>query len=96
MGPGDVLTFYLTGIGAISKTFPDGAAPGVAASASAPVSVTVQGMAATVLYAGVQPQYPGLDQITIQLPAYTANPNNAANLSISAGGQTVNYSLPSR
>jgi len=58
----------------------------------------VQGQAAKVLYAGVQPQYPGLDQITVQLPNYTL-PAGKTTATIQIGapstGQTVSYEMAS-
>ena len=64
--PGSVMILYGTGLGPISG--PDNVAPG-AVSTGGTVTVTIGGTAATVLYAGRAPQFPGEDQINIQLPA---------------------------
>ncbi len=68
--PGDIVTLYLTGLGAKVQTVPDGAAPGAPCAAIQQPEILVQGTAAPILYAGAQPQYPGLDQIVLQLPQY--------------------------
>lgn len=65
-GPGAVMILYGTGLGPITGA--DDTPPG-AVSTGGNVTVTVGGKAATVLYAGRAPQFPGEDQINIQLPA---------------------------
>ena len=50
---GNYISLYLTGLGANRQT----------------VAVTVDGLNATVTYAGQAPGFPGLDQINIQIPA---------------------------
>ena len=96
--PGDTVTLYCTGIGRTAATFPEGAAPKATSSAVEQIQVTVQGLDATVLYAGVQPQFPGLDQITIQLPKYTL-PSGKTTATIqvlaSSAGQMVTYAVSS-
>jgi len=64
--PGSVMILYGTGLGPISGVA-DNVPPG-AVSPSGTVTVTVGGKQATVLYAGRAPQFPGEDQINIQLP----------------------------
>ena len=93
----DYVTLYLTGVGRTAQVFADGAAPKTTSPALQTVQVLVQGLAAQVVYAGVQPQYPGLDQIDLQLPKYTlATGQSAVTVQISAPatGQTLSYSLP--
>ena len=53
---------------------------------SLPLGVTVNGKAATVSYAGRSPDFPGLDQINVAIPAGTTGP--AIVLVKTAGGQT--------
>ena len=58
----------------------------------------MQGQAAKVLYAGVQSQYPGLDQITVQLPAYTLPAGKKTvtiQISAPSTGQTLSYEVNS-
>lgn len=65
--PGSVMILYGTGLGPISG-IGDDVAPG-AVSTGGTVTVTIGGKQASVLYAGRAPQFPGEDQINIQLPA---------------------------
>jgi uncharacterized protein (TIGR03437 family) len=68
---GEIVTVYLTGLGALTKTIPDGTAPNppAADNAVAPVTVWVGGISAgTPLYAGINPVYPGLYQINFTVP----------------------------
>lgn len=93
---GNIVTLYLTGLGKTAQTFTEGAAPKVASSAVTPITVTVQGLAAQVLYDGVQPSYPGIDQINLQLPKYTlaAGANTVTvQFNVPSANQTVTYQL---
>ncbi len=68
---GEILVIYLTGLGAVQKTVPDGAAPNppAADAATTQVVVYVNGVpAATPGYAGLNPVYPGLYQINFTVP----------------------------
>ncbi len=92
----DSVVLYLTGLGQTAKTFPDGAAPKTTSPALQTVQVQVQGMAAQVVYAGVQPQYPGFYQINLQMPKYTLAAGQAAvtlQIAALATGQTLRYTL---
>ena len=99
LNAGDYVVLYLTGLGRTAQTFPDGAAPKTTSSAVESVQVQVQGLAAQILYAGVQPQYPGLDQITLQVPQYTL-PAGASvvtfQIAAPATGQVLSYSAAAR
>jgi uncharacterized protein (TIGR03437 family) len=64
--PGAVMILYGTGLGPITGVA-DNVAPGPVTTPGT-VTVTVGGTQATVLYAGRAPQFPGEDQINIQLP----------------------------
>ena len=64
--PNSVMILYGTGLGPISGVA-DNVAPG-AQSTGGNVVVTIGGKQAAVLYAGRSPQFPGEDQINIQLP----------------------------
>jgi uncharacterized protein (TIGR03437 family) len=63
--PGQVMILYGTGLGAISGA--DNDKPG-AVQVGNNVSATIGGKQASILYAGRSPDFPGLDQINIQLP----------------------------
>ena len=81
VAPGDTVTLYLTGLGAVSQQ----------------PQVLVEGTAATLLYAGAQPQDPGLDEIVLQLPRYAlAAGKQTAGFTITAPSvsQTVSYQVP--
>jgi uncharacterized protein (TIGR03437 family) len=94
---GDVIVLYLTGLGRTAQTFSEGAAPKSASAAVEPIQVSVAGQSATVLYDGLQPSYPGIDQINLQLPAYTLPPEaNSVSIQITAPGanQAVAYQIP--
>jgi uncharacterized protein (TIGR03437 family) len=55
-------------------------------------------VAAQVLYSGVQPQYPGMDQITVTLPKYTLSEDKStASIVINspATGQVLRHELNS-
>jgi uncharacterized protein (TIGR03437 family) len=92
----DYVVLYLTGLGKTLQVFADGAAPKTTSAAVQSVQIQVQGMAAQVLYAGVQPQYPGLYQITLQLPQYTLTQGQSLvsfQITAPATGQTLRYDL---
>jgi uncharacterized protein (TIGR03437 family) len=95
--PGDAIVLYLTGLGRTAQAFAEGAAPKTASSAVEPIQVLVEGQPAQVLYDGVQPQYPGIDQMNVQLPNYTL-PTGKATVTIRinapTANQTVTYELP--
>src|SRR5271157_539612 len=93
----DFVVLYLTGVGRTAQVFADGAAPKTTSPALQTVQVQAQGLAAQVVYAGVQPQYPGLDQITVQMPHYTLPPGQSVvtlQIAAPATGQTLSYQLP--
>jgi len=90
------VVLYLTGLGKTLQVFADGAAPKTTSAAVQSVQIQLQGLAAQVLYAGVQPQYPGLYQITLQLPQYTLAQGQSLvtfQITAPATGQTLRYDL---
>jgi uncharacterized protein (TIGR03437 family) len=96
---GDAIALYLTGLGRVAQTFTEGAAPKTASNAVATVQILVQGQPAQVTYAGVQPQYPGFDQINLKLPNYTLTAGQSAvtfQITAPATGQTLNYTVAAR
>jgi uncharacterized protein (TIGR03437 family) len=66
--PGQVLSMYLTGLGASD---PAPGSPGLLTSRVRP-QVIVDGRAAEVQFAGPSPSFPGLDQINFVVPPATA------------------------
>lgn len=96
--PGDTIALYLTGLGRKAQTSAEGAAPKTTSAAVEAIQIVVQGQTAKVLYAGVQPQYPGLDQITLLLPAYTLPAGKktvTVQITAPSTGQTVSYEVDS-
>jgi uncharacterized protein (TIGR03437 family) len=59
----------------------------------------VAGLSAQVVYAGIQPQSPGLDQLTLQLPKYTLlSTATTVTIQITAPttGKVLNYEIAAR
>jgi uncharacterized protein (TIGR03437 family) len=67
--PGDILILYPIGLGATTPAVPPGLLAGGAYELSGQVGVTIGGVEAQVLYAGVAPGYSGLYQINLTVPA---------------------------
>lgn len=70
-----IVTFYGTGFRNLSS--------------SASATVSIGGTAAQILYIGAQPQYPGLDQLNVVVPASLAGAGEVP-VVLTAGGQTAN------
>jgi uncharacterized protein (TIGR03437 family) len=69
---GETVSLYLTGLGAVSPTILDGAAGPTDPLAKTPdgtITAYIDGMPATIGYAGLAPQLPGLYQINLTVPA---------------------------
>ena len=64
--PGQVITIWATGLGPV--TFPDNVAP-TAGNVAAPVTVTLGGQSASVMYSGRSPCCAGVDQVVATIPA---------------------------
>lgn len=86
--PGDVLVIYCAGLGSVDQPVNAGdpAPSGVPAVAREPVSVTIGGQQAEVLFAGLSPQSTGLYQINARVPAL-ATPGANVPLIVLSGGQ---------
>jgi uncharacterized protein (TIGR03437 family) len=96
---GDAITLYLTGLGRTAQTFAEGAAPKTASSAVESIQINVQGQPAQVSYTGVQPQYPGFDQVNLKLPNYTLTAGQSTvtfQITAPSTGQTLNYTIAAR
>jgi uncharacterized protein (TIGR03437 family) len=68
--PGDVILVYCTGLGQTTPALTTGmgAAAGVV-SYTAPLTATMGGKAATVIYSIASPGFPGLYQVAVTVPA---------------------------
>lgn len=58
-------------------------------AAGAPVTATIGGVSAEVLYAGAQPEYAGLDQVNVRLPRSLAG-RGEVNVLLTVEGKTAN------
>lgn len=69
--PGSYVSFFFTGQGPVSAAVEDGDAPsaGSVISATSAVTATIGGMPAEVQFAGLAPNYPGVGQINLKIPA---------------------------
>jgi uncharacterized protein (TIGR03437 family) len=86
--PGSLLIVYATGLGAVTPTIADGAAPGtVLTQVNTPPVVMIGGMTAAVAFAGLQPQFPGVYQLNVTVPA-NAPTGSAVPIQIQVGGVT--------
>lgn len=81
VGQGDVLSLYGTGFGATSSSLADGTVFSGSYPTTNPVTVTIGGVAATVLYAGLVG--PGLYQINVTVPTALADGDHAVVATVS-------------
>ncbi|MCX6612274.1 MAG: hypothetical protein NTW74_15655, partial [Acidobacteria bacterium] len=83
-----IVSIYATGLGQTNPASQDGVIVMTPSQFSTPVTVTINGQNAQVLYAGGAPgQIPGLAQINIMLPAGTVSGPNA--IQITSGSTTT-------
>ena len=86
---GSVISLYATGFGLLSAPTADGQVVPGPVSTALPVSATIGGVRAEVLYAGAAPGLiAGVVQINVLIPAGVP-PNSAAPVSLSAGPYTT-------
>ncbi len=85
---GDAIIIYATGLGPVDNTPADGSIlpTGLANTLTVP-TVMVGGMTAQVLFSGLQPQFVGVNQVNIVIPA-NAPVGDAVPLQIQMGGVT--------
>jgi uncharacterized protein (TIGR03437 family) len=62
---------------------------GIRYATAGQVTATINGIPVTVNYAGAQPQYPGLDQVNLQIP-YSLKGSGSVPVVVSVNGQTAN------
>jgi uncharacterized protein (TIGR03437 family) len=94
---GDFAVIYCTGLGAVDSKVPAGSAsPGSPpANTVNPVSVTIGGMTARVLFNGLSPGFAGLYQVNVQVPDGIPPGNTVPVVLTSAGrsGGTVTMAI---
>jgi uncharacterized protein (TIGR03437 family) len=84
--PGSLVIVYANGLGAVDQTIPDGAAPGaVLTNVSTQPVVLIGGVSAQVAFAGLSPQFPGVNQLNIIIPA-NAPTGSAVPIQVQVGG----------
>jgi uncharacterized protein (TIGR03437 family) len=94
--PGDVLILYITGQGAVSPSVPTGAGPAAGSSIDQlprpvqPVSVTIGGVNAPVLFAGIPPGLVGVTQVNFQVPQV---PPGDQPVVVTVGGQASHSAI---
>jgi adhesin/invasin len=88
-GAGDYLVMYALGLGAVTPNLAIG--NGTPSSpyeyAVAPVTVTIGGVPATVLFAGLTPGYVGLYQVNVMMPSGVA-PGSQVPVTVSVAGKS--------
>jgi uncharacterized protein (TIGR03437 family) len=85
---GDALTIYCAGLGAVNPPVADGTAAPLTqpfAQTVDPVTVTVGGEPAQVLFTGLAPGFAGLYQVNVVVPSGIA-PGTSVPVVITAGG----------
>jgi uncharacterized protein (TIGR03437 family) len=90
--PGDVIAIYANGLGALDSPVQDGhdSLDKLRNTLVKPI-VTVGGISATVLFSGMTPQFPGVNQVNIVIP--NAAPGNTVPLQLQIGGTTTSASI---
>lgn len=88
--PGDVITLYGIGFGPVSPTTPAGVIDTKSTSLTNPVTILFGQTQATVLYAGLAPNFVGLYQFNVQVPNVSANDWP---ITVQVGGTTVTQNV---
>ncbi len=90
--PGDTITLYGVGFGAVTQNIPAGQIAQGLTTLANDFSISIGGMPATVVYAGLAPGYVGLYQFDVTVPNVAAG--NAVPVTFTLGGvsgtQTLN------
>lgn len=86
--PGEIVIIYVTGLGVLTPPLATGGLSGGNLAVAVP-TVTVDGVAAVLDYSGGAPNYAGLNQINLHIPAGTRTAANIP-LVVSVGGMTSN------
>jgi uncharacterized protein (TIGR03437 family) len=85
---GDVLIIYATGLGAVDHTPKDGGTPSELATTVATPTVLFGGVAGDVQFSGLAPQFVGVNQLNVQVPAGVTS-GSAVPLQIKVNGFTT-------
>ena len=85
---GDTVIIFATGLGAVDPPAQTGKQPATLTRATSPPVVLIGGVPATVAFAGLSPQFPGVNQINVVVPQGVV-PGDALPLQIQVGGITT-------
>lgn len=89
-----VVVLYLTGAGAMTPTGLEGRVAGGVSSLNLPITVTVNGAPATVIYAGNAPGLvEGVVQVNIKLPLNTVSGPNSIAIQVGPNATTSNVTV---
>ncbi len=81
--PGDIIILYATGLGAVDPPIDDGAPASDALRMAATPEVLIGGVSAHVSFAGLTPQFAGVNQLNVEVPDV---PTGNQPVQINAGG----------
>jgi uncharacterized protein (TIGR03437 family) len=86
--PGSIISVYATGLGPLSPPVPQGtpASSTTLSTTTSPVTASIGGRSATVMYAGSAPGQIGVYQVNVLVPV--ATPSGAARLTLSVDGNS--------
>ena len=91
-GPGDVISLYGSGFGATSSNLADGTVfSGASYPTTSPVTVTIGGVSANVLFAGLVG--PGLYQINVTVPTALSDGDHAVVATVAGAASQANARL---
>jgi uncharacterized protein (TIGR03437 family) len=76
--PNTLIVIYATGLGAVNQTVPDGGVPtgSTPAQVNTPPVLMIGGVSVPIAFAGLTPQFPGVYQLNVELPAGVPTGNN--------------------
>jgi uncharacterized protein (TIGR03437 family) len=86
--PGDFITIFCTGLGAVSPSLATGQ-PGTNNDTVEKPTVTIDGAPAVVQFSGIAPGFVGLDQVNVQVPAGIRTANDIP-VVLTIGGKQSN------
>jgi uncharacterized protein (TIGR03437 family) len=89
LAAGSVISVFFTGQGPVAAAVDDGAAPaaGKTVPATLAASATIGGTSANIEFVGLSPQFPGVAQINLRIPALSAG---VYSLVVTIGGKASN------
>jgi uncharacterized protein (TIGR03437 family) len=89
--PGDTITFYGVGFGPVTQNIPAGQIAQGLTTLASDFSISIGGMPATIVYAGLAPSYVGLYQFDVTVPNVAAG--SAVPVTFTLGGVSATQTL---